>query len=350
MWSPLNMSVPPAVWLDAAHKDAWPSLTYPVTGGNIDIWNDRSGNGHYFEQPDDTGDTPSEPAALPKDYYSRTISLFEGWQGEHISSHRLVPQMQVGTGDFLVAVVMVTTTYSTDHMQIVQQKSYDALGSGNAGILLRKYKNDATDHNTIRGQVGNQKVDVKEGVENMSDWTFTMALFYRKDGYMYSRRDGDAIDSLDLGGSPNDVNDYRDATYHSTYSPSPATISFGNKGDTQDDEQVWTGSLMEAVLVGGTVDMDDIHRLEGYLGHKWATPTTDPFDHYLTGGWYSSFTSQNTLLTRFDSDHPYASVMPAGWFGINTASGDNSLNGRPVGELSGDCGWLISDVQEIQRG
>ena len=346
MWSPINMEVKPAVWLDA-----WDEFLGVSDSTDIATWNDRSGLGNHFEQTNVGGGTPSRPSTngsffgVPCAYFSPTV-------GEHMSSKEHVPQLQVGTGDFLCAALIVFSSRNASAYQnIVQQKNYTSGGVGTGGLLLRRYKDDATEENDLIGEAQGdheQQVLVHEGSQSPDYYKLTTVIFYRKNGYMYARRDGNAVDSLDLSidppgdpeGGPINLSDLRD--------PPSSTVSIGNLADTAEDTMAWGGYMFEVILVGDTVPDDDIYRLEGYLAHKYLKDDND--DRYTDGGSFSALVDQAGMLTRLAAGHKYKVDMPASWFGTNMACGDNSLNGGAVGELTGDCSWLISDVQDIQRG
>ena len=265
LWTPSNLSATLTAWQQGG------------TGVAVGQWDDSSGNGNNLVQAT-KGDQPATTTLNGLEILDFTSS-----QNDHMDYGDL-DAMDVGTGDFYTFIV-VNPDVSSANMALL------AKHSGADDYLLR-----VASTNKVQQYIGNTSAGVVTGSTTISAGTTYIVAGYRDSFISYVRVDG-AQDGLQL--NANSLSNAR--TFHVAGQASAGTVAN------------FDGKIAEIVMGGGTIEIEEIEKVEGYLDRRFA-------------------------LSNLPSAHSYSDFAPA--FGLHGVH-NQDLIGEPALDVSGP---LVSDT------
>lgn len=265
LWTPSNLSATLTAWQQGG------------TGVLAGQWDDSSGNGNNLVQ----GARGDQPAVTTLN--GLNILDFDRTELDHMDYGDL-DAMDVGSGDFYTFIVMNPDIDNTNEALLAKH-------SGADDYLLR-----VSSTNRVQQYIGSTSSGVVTGSTTISAGTTYIVAGYRKTSVSYVRVDGTAdgneLNALSLSNAN---------TFHVAGQASAGTAAN------------FDGQIAEIVMGGGTIEIEEIEKVEGYLNRRFA-------------------------LSSLPSAHSYSDFAPA--FGLHGVH-----NQDLIGELALDVsGPLVSDT------
>ena len=264
LWTPSNLSATLTAWQKAGS-----------TVGRR-TWFDSSGNGNNLSQ--NTSANQPEIDTLN----GLDILDFDRTEFDHMDYGDL-DAMDVGTGDFYTFIVMNPDIENTNAALLAKH-------SGADDYLLR-----VVNTNKIQQYIGSTSTGVVTGATTISAGTTYIVAGYRKTSVSYVRVDGTADGFALNANSFSNANDFHVA----------GQASLGTSAN-------FDGQIAEIVMGGGTIEIEEIEKVEGYLDRRFA-------------------------LNNLPSEHSYSDFAPA--FGI-VGVHNNDIQGEISLDISGN---IVSD-------
>jgi hypothetical protein len=265
LWTPSNLSATLTAWQKA--------------GSTVGVrtWQDSSGNDNDLSQSS-SGDQPSTTTLN-----GLTILDFNNSENDHMDYGDL-DAMDVGTGDFYTFIVINPDTVKVNMALLAKH-------SGADDYLLR-----IVSSKKIQQYIASTSSGVVTGSTNLSAGTTYIVAGYRKTSVSYVRVDGAEDGNASNANSFSNSNDFHVA----------GQASLGTSAN-------YNGQIAEILLGGGTIEDEEIEKVEGYLDRRF-------------------------VLNSLPSAHSYSDFAPA--FGLHGVHNQDLL-----GELALDVsGPLVSDT------
>ena len=234
LWTPANITT--ALWLDAADAS-----TITESGGAVSQWDDKSGNGRNFAQPNSTA-KPSIDTTGARNVLSFGGDDFLIGSTDPIlfaESTRKFLCCYVGdasTGTFISQNISATTRQF--------QMLCSGAGADNFGSILRGSISNRTEFKTINRSIHLLYWDGSAAIERISGTQLTSTV----------------------GVAARETN---------------ASIKIGarSNGATANQTFFLNGKIGEIIAMDSHATLSNIQRIEGYLAHKWGLTADLPNDH-----------------------------------------------------------------------
>jgi hypothetical protein len=249
LWSPSNLNATLTAWQQGG------------TGVTISQWNDSSGNSNNLIQTG-KGDQPATTTLNGLEILDFTRSELDHMDYGDLDA------MDVGSGDFYTFIVMNPDIDNTNEALLAKH-------SGADDYLLR-----VSSTNKVQQYIGSTSAGVVTGSTTISAGTTYIVAGYRKTSVSYVRVDGTADGSNLNANSLSNAN-----TFHVAGQASAGTAAN------------FDGQIAEIVMGGGTIELEEIKKVEGYLAERFA-------------------------LTSLPSSHPYKQHPPTEYLEISGTQGD----------------------------
>lgn len=265
LWTPSNLSATLTAWQQGG------------TGVSVSSWTDSSGNSNNLVQAA-SGDQPVVTTLNGLD-----VLDFTRTENDHMDYGDL-DAMDVGTGEFYMFIVIKPGLGGANEALLAKH-------SGADDYLLR-----VTNTSKIQQYVGDVSAGVVTGSTTISAGTTYIVAGYRKTSVSYVRVDGAADGNAINANSLSNSNSFHVA----------GQASAGTAAN-------FDGLIAEIIMGGGSIEDEEIEKVEGYLDRRFA-------------------------LSSLPSAHSYSDFAPA--FGLHGVH-----NQDLIGELALDVsGPLVSDT------
>ena len=235
LWSPSNLNATLTAWQQGG------------TGVSVSSWTDSSGNSNNLVQAT-SGDQPAVATLNGLDILDFTRSELDHMDYGDLDA------MDVGSGDFYTFIVMNPDIDNTNEALLAKH-------SGADDYLLR-----VASTNKVQQYIGGTSAGVVTGSTTISAGTTYIVAGYRKTSVSFVRVDGTQDGSNLNANSLSNSN-----TFHVAGQASAGTAAN------------FDGQIAEIVMGGGTIEIEEIEKVEGYLAERYALtslPATHPYKQH----------------------------------------------------------------------